>query len=74
MAADHPWPLLLTGVARGRGGTAMMLELLAVLHERGLLTEEDVRRVVNALAADMRAFDAELGHPASALPPAPLKG
>lgn len=63
MTADHPWTLLLTGVARGRGGTAMMLELLAVLHERGVLTEEDVGRVVKALAAEMRAFDAELGRP-----------
>ncbi|GMA16662.1 hypothetical protein E5F05_17265 [Deinococcus metallilatus] len=60
MAADHPWTLLLTGVARGRGGTAMVLELLAVLHEQGLLTEEQVGRVVNALAADMRDFDAQL--------------
>lgn len=51
---------LLTGIARGRGGAEMMLELLAILHDKGVLNKAEVRQVVNVLAADMRDFNSEL--------------
>ncbi|GGM16839.1 hypothetical protein [Deinococcus aerophilus] len=50
----------LKGAAQGQGSVGMMLELLAVLNERGVLSEADVRRVVGALAAELQLFDAEL--------------
>ncbi|WP_339097762.1 hypothetical protein ACINK0_14975 [Deinococcus sp. VB343] len=52
--------LLLMGIARGQGGTQMLLELLAVLHEKGLLSEPDIQRVVNVMADNMRDFDAQV--------------
>lgn len=60
MPADLPLDTLLTGIARGRGGAEMMLELLAILHEKGVLSELEVQRVVNVLAADIHDFNAEL--------------
>lgn len=60
MPAELPLDVLLTGIARGRGGAEMMLELLAILHDKGVLTEAEVRRVVNVLAADMSEFNSEL--------------
>ena len=74
MLGDHPWTLMLTGVARGWGGTAMVLELLAVPHEQSVLTEDQVARVVNALAVDMQAFGAQLGEAERHIPRAALKG
>lgn len=58
--AERSSDVLLTGIARGRGGAEMMLELLAVLHGKGVLSEEEVQRVISVLAADMREFDLEL--------------
>ena len=52
--------LLLMGIARGQGSAQMLLELLAVLHEKGLLSEPDVQRVVNVMADNMRDFDAQV--------------
>ncbi|RJF68919.1 MULTISPECIES: hypothetical protein [Deinococcus] len=71
MPAELPVELLLTGIARGRGSAEMMLELLGILHDKGVLTEAEVRRVVNVLAADMSEFNLELrqGHQS-----VPLKG
>ena len=64
-AADLPLGTLLTGIARGRGANEMMLALLALLHDKGVLTEGEVRQVVQVLAADMRDFQVELqGGPA----------
>ena len=60
MPAEFPLDVLLTGVAKGRGGAEMMLELLAILHDKGVLNEAEVRQVVNVLAADMRDFNSEL--------------
>ena len=60
MPAELPLQTLLTGIARGRGGAEMLLELLAILHDKGVLTEAEVRQVVNVLAADMRDFNSEL--------------
>lgn len=71
MPAELPVELLLTGIARGRGSAEMMLELLGILHDKGVLTEAEVRRVVNVLAADMSEFNLELRQ---GQPPAPLKG
>lgn len=60
MPAEFPLDVLLAGIARGRGGSEMMLELLAILHGKGLLSEAEVRRVVNVLTADMQDFTSQL--------------
>lgn len=60
MPANLPLATLLTGIARGRGGAEMMLELLAILHNKGVLNETEVQRVVNVLAADIHDFNSEL--------------
>lgn len=60
MSAELRLQNLLTGIARGRGGAEMMLELLAILHDKGVLNKAEVRQVVNVLAADMSEFNAEL--------------
>lgn len=52
--------LLLTGIARGQGSAGMLLELLAVLSEKGVIGDADVQRVVSALSDNMRDFDAEV--------------
>lgn len=64
MSAELRLQNLLTGIARGRGSAEMMLSLLAILHDKGVLSEAEVRRVVNVLAADMSEFNSELrqGH------------
>lgn len=71
MPSELPLDLLLTGIAKGRGGAEMMLELLAILHDKGVLTEAEVRRVVNVLAADMSVFNSELRQ---GQPPRSLRG
>lgn len=60
MPVELPLDVLLTGIARGRGGAEMMLELLSILHDKGVITESEVRRVVNVLAAEMQDFNSEL--------------
>lgn len=68
MSAELPG-LLLSAVARGQGSAEMLLELLAVLHDKGVLTEADVQRVVAVMAAEMRDFDREVrasAHPSQA--------
>lgn len=60
MSAEWPLETLLTGIAKGRGGAEMVLELLAILHDRGVLTEAEVHRVVNVLVADMNEFNSKL--------------
>ena len=60
MPAEFPLDVLLTGVAKGRGGAEMLLELLAMLHDEGVLSEAEVRRVVNVLTADMQDFNSQL--------------
>lgn len=52
--------LLLTGIAKGQGGVEMLLELLAILNEKGLLTEADVQRVIRVMAENMRDFDVQI--------------
>lgn len=60
MPAELPLAILLTGIAKGRGGAEMMLELLAILNDKGVLTESEVRQVVNVMAADMHDFNSEM--------------
>lgn len=62
MPAEEPMEILLTGIAKGRGGAEMVLELLAILHDKGVLTEAEVHRVVKVLVADMNEFNAKLRH------------
>ncbi|GGO31627.1 hypothetical protein [Deinococcus humi] len=45
---------VLLGAAQGRGSVRMMPELLAVLEERGVISEADV------LATNVQTFDADL--------------
>ncbi len=60
MPADLAMSTLLTGIARGRGSAEMLLELLAILHDKEILSDSEVQRVVDVLAAEMRDFDREL--------------
>lgn len=59
MPAELP-ALLLTGIAKGQGSAEMLLELLAILNEKGLLTDAEVGRVVGVMADQMRDFDTQV--------------